>query len=96
MFLSDYVRQWKRHQAEFRALEISKTKAKYEEAHRALESQQEYQALLKKVEQARKEYDAHHATLEVLKKEMEPLRAKSDLTEHDYKLAKAKLESPPV
>jgi len=93
LFLSDYVRQWKHHQTVFRALEITKTKAKYEEAHRALESQEAYQTLLKKMEKARKDFDANHSTLLTLKKEMTPLSAKNDLTEHDYRLAKAKLDA---
>ena len=93
LLLSDYVRQWKRHQSEFRSLEIEKTKAKYEETRHHLEGQEDYKALLKQVEDARKESEANRSRFEDLKKETEPLRAKKDLTEQEYKVAKAELDA---
>ena len=93
LLLSDYVRQWKHHQSEFRSLEIKKTKAKVEEARRQLEGQEDYQALLKKREDARKESEANRSRFEDLKKEIEPLRAKKDLAEQEYKVAKAELDA---
>ena len=93
LLVSDYVRGWKRHQEEFRSLEIAKTGAKLEEARRLLESQEEYKFLALQIEKAQKEQEANRAGLETLQKEIAPLRAQKDLVEQKYKFAKAQLDA---
>lgn len=93
LFLSDYVRQWKRHQAEFRSLEVAKTRAKYKEAREHLATREEYQALLQKMDKARKEYEAQCPDLEESEKEITPLQAKNALLEQEYKVAKAERDA---
>ncbi len=93
LFLSDYARSWKRHQDEFRNLEIVKTKSKYEEAHKSLESQEAYQALLLKLSEARKDYAARCKEPEDLKKEIAALQAKSALIDQQYKFTKAERDA---
>jgi len=93
LFLSDYVRQWKHHQTEFRTLEIAKTEAKYEETRHTLEHQQAYQDLLKKMDKARKDHKTQSSGLEDLRKGIAQLRAKSDLSEQEYKFAKSELDA---
>ena len=89
LFLSDYVRPWKRLQAEFRSLDIAKTRAKYEEELRHLKQEKEYQALVEEVKKTRKEYEANCSGSKGLTKEIEKLRARRDLAEKGYAFAKA-------
>ncbi len=93
LFLSDYLRQWKQHQTEFRSLEIEKTKLEYEAARKGLEGDEEYQTLLQKIGQARKDYEARCSGFESEKKEVEQLSVRHNLAEQEHKFAKSELDA---
>lgn len=88
----DYSREWKDYQREFRALEIQKTRAKYDDAARQLESNEEYKTLLAQVETARKDFEANCNAGE-LKTKQTGLSARNDLLNQRYKFARAEYDA---
>lgn len=56
MIRKDYQREWKDYQKEFRALEIEKTRAKYDRAAKELENNPEFRAVLSGIEEEDQKY----------------------------------------
>lgn len=92
LFADDYSRTWKDYQREFRALEIEKTRVKYDAAAHQLKEDQEYQTLRKELEEAQKSYQAGCVSAD-LEKEKTRLEAQRDLVSQQYKFAKAEYDA---
>ncbi len=58
IFAKDYSREWKKYQKEFRALELEKTRIKYDVLANELAKNEEHQNALKELEEARKKANA--------------------------------------
>ena len=93
MFGKDYVRGWKKHQAEFRALEIEKSRVKYDAASNNLKKNPEYEQLLEEVENAKKDYEANCLSFDEIESEIKELKAKDDVIQQKYKFTKAELDA---
>lgn len=93
MFAKDYLRPWKKHQAEFRGLELEKTRMKYDKAYHDLENDAEYQELLGQVAVLKKEYEVACSGLGTIKKDLNGLIAQDKILDQKYKFAKAEMDA---
>ncbi|MDP2654208.1 MAG: c-type cytochrome [Candidatus Omnitrophota bacterium] len=93
MFADDYSRDWKNYQREFRALEIEKTRVKFDAESNKLAAQPEYQELAKKLEDAKAQYAQQCSDLKDVKKDVASLTAKQAVLTQSYQFTKAGLDT---
>lgn len=101
LFLSDYVRKWKDYQNDFQALEIEKTRVKYDEEINRIRSDPEYLALEEAIKTARTQFAAQcsdakfqsvHSAVEKLRSETEVLNQRSRVRKAELDAAKFRYE----
>jgi len=88
LFAKDYDRQWKDYQAQFRTLEIEKTRMKQDAESNALESDSEYQSLLEELKHTNASYNDKCAYLDAVKNEIRVLKSENSIVSQSYKLNK--------
>ncbi len=93
LFMNDYSREWKDYQNQFRTLDIEKTRVKYDAAENELNDNPEYKALEDKLNEAKKTFQTKCAYLKENEKEINGLKAASDLLNQKYKVKKAQFDA---
>jgi mono/diheme cytochrome c family protein len=93
LFVKDYSRPWKKHQQDFRALEVEQTRVKLDSSSSALASNPEYQALQEELTKAREAYNAQCRQNEALQKEIKSLQAHDDSLQQQYRFTKSEFDA---
>ncbi len=93
MFADDYSRQWKEYQKKFRALEIEKTRVKYDLEQSKLVQSPEYQTLTADLEKTKAVVAEECSKLGDTQKKLEILRAQNDRLKHNFKIRSAELDA---
>ncbi len=88
MLAQDYAREWKDYQRAFRALEIEKTRVKYDAAIHEAKDREEYRALEDQLKGAR-EALAKDCQAEAKAQEQKKVSIENDLLNQQYRFAKA-------
>ncbi|MBI5150434.1 MAG: c-type cytochrome [Candidatus Omnitrophica bacterium] len=92
MVADDYSREWKNYQRDFRALEIEKTRVKYDYAENELKAKEEYRSLGDHLKEARKAFDANCRSA-LSAGAQKKLAVEDDLLNQKYKFAKAEYDA---
>ncbi len=93
MIWDDYSREWKDYQKEFQALEIEKTRIKYDIETNKLQKGEEYQKLLQELKEAGKNYLTQCSNLSSIEKEIKELKAQNEILNQQYRVKKAELDA---
>ncbi|MCA9405819.1 MAG: c-type cytochrome [Candidatus Omnitrophica bacterium] len=92
LFANDYSRKWKDYQKEFHLLEIENARTKYDAVMNQLDGNEEYQTLLKELDEAEKGH-AEKCGAIAHSEELTQLQAENDLVQQNYKFRKAELDA---
>ncbi len=93
MFMADYSREWKTYQKEFRALELEKTRVKFDTEKNKLEKQPEYQALTEKLKETKAKIKEQCSSFKDAAAVVERLQAENDRLKHNARIETAKLDA---
>lgn len=93
LFMKDYSRDWKKYQYEFQGMEMEKTRIKSDIAHKELENNSEYKALLDELAQVRKDFPVQCADLPKLQANLKTLNDENILITQNLKFANAQLDA---
>ncbi len=93
LFAKDYSRQWKNYQREFRALEVEKSRVKLDEQENLLKGNEEYQDILKKLEEVTKTLSAKAPQSNAIATRLSAAQAVERLHTQQYQFSKAKYDA---